>query len=1131
MPSDSRSSSPDPIALSPTPSPSRRWARTVKTTPLAEGAANRYRLTPSKSIAFDTPASNGLSPWKIKVTVEAEPHSQESDVENVSPSQTTRVRSRSTKIPLKDVDGPSPGKPKRGRSKRASSPMTKQRKRNGTPVRKKQSRRQEDGNTEKIPADPTFQSPKATPLKPQLKQITTLSSILGGNDSDTLEEVTEVSPYPVNATKSQEALTMLVNEPSPSETNRYPRKPTLEARASTDSSTPRSQNSAAVPGRPPADHLPEYFYSNPNCARRADDGGNGVGSDVSDSVPGDQTMLQSEGFSFVSVPSVHEIQEHSKGPGQKDDNENHGAYGEAGYDNHEHGLKSMSALNESKNNLLPSEALEDIPEFSSLLATPPVLNNYATLRSDKFTNGRSKTPEMKTSHGMPSSPAVSMCGLLPPRATPIGNITPLSQPPALRQECPSREEVPTPEITNIVKTGNVLQGIVRDLPPLDQDFSTPDRNSITRSNIKDISSKSDNSVKSDQRADLSFPLELDKRLDRFGDTITSSPKCPAANVAERVTEEIHHQARHLLTPGDSDVSDVPDQPSLNDPVIYPTLPNLPHDTPATNPLHSQSHDASLPYSPISDATSSISEDLDELSRTQQLELEIQQDREAVRRQIEQASASQVITIDSDEEEDDDEEIDDNDADVAFEQDGSEDDESTTSQDDGDDTGFFFQRNMPAVFESPWDPRPGNSLYLSRHLKGRRSQHGTEAPRPTHSVTPEVSLNDVHSEDEPNETPEESSDNGSAISQNDGFTSSFEQSTQQACHVSNHEIHTVPLNDVASPDLRQSDRNRQPFQYSQSNGLDIQNSRSLSTVPESEEDASDLEADLWLPKSDVKSDVEEEITADEATSSEEEPACPCKDAVRLPEASSNINAGVLARLTAFFRSTLTWSAPSQPHIDPKLPEIQPEQPSQQPDQATRKPNQLPDQPEQTLPQSEEITSEAERFAPQLRSLQPKVSRREALLHKYGPLSRYEPWSLPHYRTLDRMHHRNLLDPEYFRYFPHNTQTNTSTKPEPHVLDPILQELVGHTIQRSGFIVTFSLADVHVIAAFLELLVEPEELSREEADKQATELVAGDTSEDGKVIGPAMLALRLFSLYAGDQMRREERLGLRPPPERS
>ncbi|KAL9094083.1 MAG: hypothetical protein Q9165_003498 [Trypethelium subeluteriae] len=1158
MLSDSRSSSPDPIALSPTPSPRRRRTRTVNTTPLAEEAANRRRLTPSKTIAFDTPASKGSSPWKIKVTVEAEPHSHDSDAENVSPSQTTRVRSRSTKIPLKDVDGPSPNKPKRGRSQRANSSTTKQRKGNGTPVRKRQSRRQEDGNTENISPDYTSQSPKATPLKSQSKQIKTLSSMLGGDDSDIVEEVVDAPPYSASTMKGQEALTMLVNDPNPSKTNRYPQNSTLTAPVATLSLTPRWQNPPAVPEQSAAEHLSEDICNEPDCTTGADDGGGNVGSDLASSIPGDQTMLQSEGFSFVSVPSIHEIQEHSRSLGHKDEAETHATDGAVEYDTHECEFGISSALTESKHNLFPREALENIPDFSSLLATPSIPKTRTTTpRSDKLDTGYSKTSEVKTSSGMPPSPAVSTLGILPARVTPISTITPPSRPPALPQESPSREEVSTPEITNIIKTGNALQGIVLDLPPLDRSVSTPDWNRMTGSNIKDIPSKPNDRVKLDQGADLSFRLKQGKRLDRFSEAFGSSPEYSATNEVDMASEDSHQQSRHLLTPGDSDDSDVPNQSSLKDAVVYPTLPSSPHDRSTMIP-HFQSHDTSLPYSPISDATSPTSEDLDELSRTQQLELEIQQDREAVKRQIEQASTSQVITIDSDiEEDDEEEEVDDNDTEYPFEQDGSGDDESTASQDDGDDTGFFFQRNMPAIFENPRDSRPGNSLYLPRLLKGSRSRCEAEVCKPSGFVSPEVSLDNIYREDSPDETLEESLDNGDVISKEDVFTSSLEQSTEQVYRISSHEIHMVPLNDVARPELRQSNRSHQLFQHPQSSKLDVQNSRCLSTVPESEEDASDPETDLWLPKSDVRSDAEASTTQDEIASSEERPASPCKDAIHLPEASSDINPGLLGRLTAFFRSALTWSAPSQPQIHPQKPTAQPGQSSQQPEQSMlrseqfalqseqnlplakditcKEPEQLALQPEQHLPPPHDVTSqETEQIASQLASLQPNVSRREALLHKYGPLSRYEPWSLPHYRTLDRMHHRNLLNPEYFRHFPHNTRTNASTvatEPEPHVLDCSLQELVGHTIQRSGFTVTFSLADIHVIAAFLELLVEPEELSREERDKQATELVPGDMSEDGKVIGPGTVALRLFSVYAGDQMRREERLGLRSPPDRS
>ncbi|KAJ4295269.1 hypothetical protein N0V90_007280 [Kalmusia sp. IMI 367209] len=92
--------------------------------------------SPSKQmeqLVLNTPRTGGASPWRIKVTVQAEPGS---DAENMdSPSVRRVTRTKTTTIPLKDADAPSPVK-RRGRP-RKSDAATPAQKRSGTPVRKR----------------------------------------------------------------------------------------------------------------------------------------------------------------------------------------------------------------------------------------------------------------------------------------------------------------------------------------------------------------------------------------------------------------------------------------------------------------------------------------------------------------------------------------------------------------------------------------------------------------------------------------------------------------------------------------------------------------------------------------------------------------------------------------------------------------------------------------------------------------------------------------------------------------------------------------------------------------------------------------------------------------------------------
>jgi hypothetical protein len=110
---------------------------------LSFDAAPTLRGTsPSKSMILETPAKPGSSPWRIKVTVEAEPNSDELPGQAFivnTPSKPSVLRSRKMTVPLNDAD-PSPAKRGRGRPRKsdAATPATSAiKKRKGTPMRRR----------------------------------------------------------------------------------------------------------------------------------------------------------------------------------------------------------------------------------------------------------------------------------------------------------------------------------------------------------------------------------------------------------------------------------------------------------------------------------------------------------------------------------------------------------------------------------------------------------------------------------------------------------------------------------------------------------------------------------------------------------------------------------------------------------------------------------------------------------------------------------------------------------------------------------------------------------------------------------------------------------------------------------
>jgi hypothetical protein len=121
--------------------------------PMASSSANTQRLqqqsnfemsavdfpSPTKSMTMHTGGAGGISPWRIKVTVEAEPEFDGSDEENIgyrSPTRSHTTRTTTTKIPLKDLHPSSPVK-RRGRPRKSDASLTAKPKRSGTPARRK----------------------------------------------------------------------------------------------------------------------------------------------------------------------------------------------------------------------------------------------------------------------------------------------------------------------------------------------------------------------------------------------------------------------------------------------------------------------------------------------------------------------------------------------------------------------------------------------------------------------------------------------------------------------------------------------------------------------------------------------------------------------------------------------------------------------------------------------------------------------------------------------------------------------------------------------------------------------------------------------------------------------------------
>ncbi|KAK5005168.1 hypothetical protein LTR28_008044, partial [Elasticomyces elasticus] len=138
MEDDSAPSSPDELALSPQSisSPTKRVRRpTTRVSLTTQG--NGLPSSPVKSLTMDTASTPGASPWRIKVTVQAEPMPDGSDTEDETSTRNKVRKTVTTKVPLKDVASTTPVK-RRGRSRETDGPDVagKSTKRRSTPTRR-----------------------------------------------------------------------------------------------------------------------------------------------------------------------------------------------------------------------------------------------------------------------------------------------------------------------------------------------------------------------------------------------------------------------------------------------------------------------------------------------------------------------------------------------------------------------------------------------------------------------------------------------------------------------------------------------------------------------------------------------------------------------------------------------------------------------------------------------------------------------------------------------------------------------------------------------------------------------------------------------------------------------------------
>ncbi|KXT00325.1 hypothetical protein AC578_6468 [Pseudocercospora eumusae] len=171
----SRDSSPDPIILPSSPLSGRK-AGNVRSTRQSSPAKRNARASPSKSMILDTPHAGEASPWRIKVTVQAEPRDgspgkKTTKTMTVPLESPTKGRRSSSPTKKPTPKKPTPAK-KRGR-KRKASPIKEQR---SAPPLRVQEEVQSESDQEPAIVDDVLPPPSQTPPRRASGRLARLSA-------------------------------------------------------------------------------------------------------------------------------------------------------------------------------------------------------------------------------------------------------------------------------------------------------------------------------------------------------------------------------------------------------------------------------------------------------------------------------------------------------------------------------------------------------------------------------------------------------------------------------------------------------------------------------------------------------------------------------------------------------------------------------------------------------------------------------------------------------------------------------------------------------------------------------------------------------------------------------------------
>lgn len=703
----SYSSSPDPLALSthenttmstrkPQHTPRARSRTSSPTKQNRRPSVHEFELSsPAKSMIMNTPRMGGASPWRIKVTVQAEP---ESDGENaMSPIVKKVTRTKTTTIPLNDHDAPTPMKRGRGRPKKtdAAGSTPAKTKPKGTPVRRvarSKSRDTSVGMAESSAADIDADAPpkrgRGRPRKivqPAIEDEETLVVDVPGEESGNQAGATP--------SHNEQARTIALNLDTPQDTEKskpQPRKGTphatnpltIEISSDEDSDEasdvltpasgdeddarsvePRVHNSTQATPRPAVDidYAEPFEHDDDDDEVELDDFAFDEGTTR---MPDDSTIIDSEGFSIISVDSLPSRSSPPKA-------------GDA--------------------QIIPVPSIASVMDRDQ--ENPAKQLNREQGVASKSSPGPSRLVPT-------SKPVQSSSGLAQPRyITPaVDNENP-SAPPSIQPARAAPTNVETPKIGRALTAGVALQGLV------DPSRFTPESSEEPAANRRGSLDDLFRGFSEKSRKQLQDGLRLGEQLAQAQDAEPSSSKSSTERTETASRERPFRTQRkwrtRLLTPEDEQNSE-PAAPVTEDPEVqYPALPTEEQANPLPSPMRSEDEDE-MSFQVDSIVASVMEDEADEAQATTNK----QKSSSPVREE------AQATYIEPEEDYSD-----------LWQEEGSR-------ASDSPDLGLTEKSSSqePDLFIEHAAKRPGRGRFQRRNMREARRKDGAGASQPTSSLT-------------------------------------------------------------------------------------------------------------------------------------------------------------------------------------------------------------------------------------------------------------------------------------------------------------------------------------------------------------------------------------------------------------